>query len=109
MNIKMSTVQHRVLKIVLLFVFRFFFGLCGVAAYSLVGLYDPVLASVRIPYMLFDNLSDSCVGLRVSLFEHAHLLLVLEEALHGRSVSFHADPFHLLPSCLFGIPQSFFP
>ena len=58
-----------------LFVFRAFFGLCSAAASSLIGSHDLVLVSV-VPTFFTDVILPSVkffsVGLRVSLFVHAH-------------------------------------
>ena len=79
-----------------LFVFRVFFGLYVVAASSLAALYDLVLVSAVSPFcrsidvngmFICSSVKFFNVGLRVSLFVHAHLVqLVLEVALHDRSV-----------------------
>ena len=90
---------------------RVFFGLCGVAASSLVGLYDLVLVSLRNqifrrsdvnPLFFCKFVKFIHVRLRVSLFVHAHLvLLVLEVALHDRSVFFFwRNQNNLLLSCV---------
>ena len=90
---------------------RVFFGLCGVAASSLVGLYDLVLVSLRNqifrrsdvnPLFFCKFVKFIHVGSRVSLFVHAHLvLLVLEVALHDRSVFFFLrNQNNLLLSCV---------
>ena len=78
------------------FVFRMFFSLHDVAASSLIGSYDLVLTSVVSPFcrrsdvhllVICYSVKFFHVGFRVSLFVHAHLvLLVLEVALHDRSV-----------------------
>ena len=78
-----------------LLIFRVFFGLHGVAASSSIGLYDRVLTSavthffkssyVLLPFQLY-SVKFFQIGLRVSLFMHALLiLLIIEVALHDRS------------------------
>ena len=79
-----------------MFVFPAFPSLYGVAASSLVGLYDLVLVSVVSPFVRRCDEKPFCicyavefflVGLRESLFVHVHwVLLVLEVALHDSSV-----------------------
>ena len=72
-----------------------FFGLCGVAASSLVGLYDLALVSVASPFvkkalytnvLLCSSVKFIHVGLRVSLFVHAHLVLQVIGVVAPRSL-----------------------
>ena len=63
-----------------LLVFKVFFGLHGVAASSLIRLHDRVLISVVTPffkgsYVILPKLFD--ISLRVSLFVHAHSILLI--------------------------------
>ena len=78
-----------------LLVFMVSFGLHGVAASSLIGLHDRVLTSVVTPLFKRSNeilpfqnnaLNLFHIGLRVFLFMHALvILLIIEAALHDRS------------------------
>ena len=107
MKTTMTTDQHRVPTICLVrcslfhctscFVLSALFGLYGVAATSLIGLHDRVLVSAVSPFFKGSDVNPlfNCytvkflhVGLRVSVFVHALLvLLVLEVALHDRSAN----------------------
>ena len=79
-----------------LLAFKVCFGLDGVAASSLAGLYDLVSVFVVSPFCGSSHVLPTImcysvkifhVGLHVSLFVHEHLVLfVLEAALHDRSV-----------------------
>ena len=78
-----------------LLVFRVFVGLHGVSASSLIALHDRVLISVVTPVLRSGHVILSFqrnsvkffhVGLRVSLFVHGFLILLVSEvALHNRS------------------------
>ena len=100
-----------------------FFGLHGVAASSFFGLDDRVLDSVATPlfksgyvFLIFQRHSVKFfhIGLRVSLFVHAHLMLLITEfalqdgsaiaLLRGIQVIFCS--FEFLRLCRFSIPTT---